>query len=170
MWAGDGQYRCLSVHALCLTSAVSPVFSLNSIYSCSLRCQQLETGCLKPEAGEVHIVSLYVYICTCIYIYIFFTNSLSSWSAREGNRIRPLVLFVSESTVFSVCVDLCCWLLAYVCSVCECVHIRTCAYWEYVLSLIMGWTWWHGTMAASPPFCYQIWQLLTDPTHIPWEY
>lgn len=84
MWAGDGQYRCLSVHALCLTSAVSPVFSLNSIYSCSLRCQQLETGCLKPEAGEVHIVSLYVYICTCIYIFIFF--SLTAFHPDQPER------------------------------------------------------------------------------------
>lgn len=38
-----------------------------------------------------------------IYIYILFTKRLSCSSAREGNRIRPPVLFVLPQVLFSPC-------------------------------------------------------------------
>lgn len=43
-----------------------------------------------------------------LYTYIFYTNGLSSWAAREGKRMRPLILLVSawmlHFLIASVCV------------------------------------------------------------------
>lgn len=37
-----------------------------------------------------------------------------------------------------------------------------CAYWEYTLSLAVGWTWGYEAAKVSPLLGYWIWQLLTD--------
>ena len=82
-----------------------------------------------------------IYVHVHIYLYFFHQQPFILISQRGEQDQAVGAVCECESTVSSVCVDLCCWLRAYVCSVCECVHIRTCAYWEYMLSRIMGWTW-----------------------------
>jgi len=37
----------------------------------------------------------------------------------------------------------------------------TCAYCEYALGCVTGWTWWHWPVAAFPLLWYQILQLPT---------
>lgn len=77
-----------------------------------------QTECLRPGTGAIHTV----------YIHIFFTKSLSPWSAREGNRIGPLVLSVVVQVLFSL------WPATYICTV------GMCAHWEQRLSFATGCT------------------------------
>lgn len=51
-------------------------------------------------------------------------------------------------------------------SLCMCVCLHTCAYWEPMLSLTMGWIWWQGDAPDSPPLGCWIQQCLTILMHI----
>ena len=96
--------------------------------------------------------------CTYVHIY-FLTSRSSSCSAREGSRMRLLVLsvFLWVLCLWSV------WLATYVCiyMVCMCV-LSACADWEYIFSLNTGWTRGHG--AAQPcPFQLVGFRLIFSP-------
>ena len=70
--------------------------------------------------------------------------------------MRLLVLFVSWSAVFSVCVDLCGQLGIYVYTIYICIYVVytcalcMCAFWEERFSLAAGWTWGYGDVADLP--------------------
>lgn len=86
-------------------------------------------GCLSPSAsskrdwdpgaatGHMHI-----------YIYIFSTNRLSSQSAREGNRIRPLELCLCKCCVFCLCGQPCTYVdtSMYICIYVHMYSVRVC--------------------------------------------
>lgn len=89
----------------------------------------------KGQLLEGHCTYIYIHI----HMYVFSTNRLSSWPAREVNRIRQLVLFVFTWAL--------CFLSALICCIYPCcvhMHVR---YWEYLFSFGTVWTWGHGAAA-----------------------
>lgn len=130
MWAGDGQYRCLSVHALCLTSAVSPVFSLNSFIAVPFGVSNWRLDAWNQKL-ERSILCLYICICvymyTCIYvhvrIYLYFFHQqpfiVISWRGEQDQAIGAVCEW--EHCVFCLC-----WsLLLAVCICIVCVSVYT---------------------------------------------
>lgn len=84
---------------------------------------------------------------------VFPTNGVLSWSSRERSSIRPDCICVCMNTVFS-CVDLCGQPCVY-----ACLRVQL---WEYVLSLVTGWTWGCGVAAALSPLGCGVQQPLTQ--------
>ena len=74
-------------------------------------------------------------------MYTFSTSWLSPWSAREGNRIRHLVLlrFVLVLCFLSALICVAGHLHIYM----HFVYVCLCAYCKYVLSLATDWAWGH---------------------------
>lgn len=102
-----------------------------------------QTECLSLAPGGTHTVHMF--------ISIFHTNRPQS--AREGNKMRRLVLFVlvfvwvlSVSQCVNPCglltvyvyihIYVCMHVCAYICVVYLCLCV--CAYWEYMLNLPVG--------------------------------
>lgn len=92
---------------------------------------------IRSVTGGIYILCVCVSIYRYMYIHLFSTNRLSPWSAREENRTCPLALLVFAQ-VLSVLAYVTSLLYMYICI----VHM--CAYWEYVLSLTIGWTLGHS--------------------------
>lgn len=74
-------------------------------------------------------------------VYMFSTKWLSSWSARDGSRIRHFVLFVFAWVL--------CFLSALICAAGHLymymhrVYVCLCAYCKHMLSLAAGGAWGH---------------------------
>lgn len=86
-------------------------------------------GCLSQAAGGICIVHMYV----------FPANEPSSRSAREGHWMRLLCCLCFPEFCVFLSVLICAASCVYMCVCCVCVCM--CAHWEYMLSLIIGWTW-----------------------------
>ena len=117
---------------------------------CSLSCldsnwsRTLSSGACMSRGQELGRLSASAQLlqdppCICI-----FTNRLPSCQARDGSRMRPLLLSVFMWVLFC---DLRGQPHIYVHLVDMCV---LCACWEHILSLTTGWIWGHGAAAASP--------------------
>ena len=92
--------------------------------------------------------------CRCGYV--FPTKGPSFWSAREGNGMRPLVLFVPVWVLSVPSVLICVPNHVYVyCATCTGLPMGN------TLSLATDWTRGHGAMAASALSAYWIQQPLT---------
>lgn len=92
-------------------------------------------------------------------MYIFLTNRLSPWSAREGDGIKPFMSSVFAWGFLDVCPAV--WTAMCTCMYELCVCVCACAYWQYMLSLTSGWTSEHRAATASLLLGYQLWKLLT---------
>lgn len=90
---------------------------------------------LSPFGGGIHPA----------YVYALPMNGPSSRSAREGDRMKPLVPSVLTWVLLSV-------------STCICVFVMRVL--EYMLSLTVSWIPAHGVAAASPPLAYCIGKLV----------
>lgn len=109
----------------------------------------LDSKHLRPVTGGIYIVR----------VYVFSTNRLSSWSAREGDGIKPFMSSVFAWVFLAVCPAV--WTAMCTCMYILCLCVCACAHWQYMLSLTNGWTWEQRAATASILLGYQIWKLLT---------